>query len=141
MMKKCWNSGYGLLILRLVIGFAFLTHGLSHLNAPMGTVAQFAIIGIKNAFLAYLATYGEIAAGIFMILGIFTRLASIIITIVMIVAIYIKTHLHMPYLGGYELDIIYMASALTIFFSGPGAIAVSSKVCGCGNCMLCKMKK
>ena len=133
-IQKCWNSGYGLLILRLALGFAFIVHGLAHLNATMGTVAQFGMVGINSAALAYMATYGELLAGGLLILGVFTRIASLIIVVVMIVALCVKLKLNIAYLGGYELDIAYLASALAIMFSGSGALSLGKKFCGCGKC-------
>ena len=70
---------WGLSLLRIHFGVILLAHGLlkvSVFTIP-GTVGYFASLGLPS-IVAYLTIFGEIAAGLALIFGVQTRLASIL---------------------------------------------------------------
>lgn len=133
--SKCMNPRFGLLILRVVLGAIFIAHGWQMISMINGVIGFFGSLGL-SAFWAYIVAYGQLLSGIAMLLGIFTRIAGYIISIIMIVAINIVTF-KIGLIGGYELNLILLASALCIAISGPGMWALGKKFCGCVTCDMC----
>jgi putative oxidoreductase len=134
---KCMNQGLGLLILRVVLGIIFIAHGWQKMQMMDEMIGFFGAMGIP-AFWVYVVTYGELLSGIAMVLGIFTRLAGYVISIIMIGAtLALKYKLGIGFFGGYELTLGLLASALCISLSGPGMLALGKKLCGCGSCQMC----
>ena len=73
----------------------------------------------------------ETICGLMLVIGLLTPVAGLLIAINMTVATVVqKFKLGAPFQGGdvqgYELDIILAVSALTIAFTGPGALSVDS---------------
>lgn len=77
------------LIPRLIVGLVFLSEGIQKFLYPeLVGVGRFMKIGFENAdFLAYFVASFEIACGIFLLLGLVTRLSSIPLLIIMATAI------------------------------------------------------
>src|SRR3954451_10503999 len=76
------------LLIRVAVGFIFLSEGLQKYITPEATgTVRFAKIGFPHpAFWAYFTGSLEIACGILILIGLFTRLAAIPLLIIMIVA-------------------------------------------------------
>lgn len=130
------TTGYvgsvGLLLLRLVVGVAFLFHGWPKMQTPLGWMPPEASVpGILQA----LAALAEFGGGIALILGLLTRLASLGIAAVMVVAIGM---VHVPNgdpfvsQGGpsYELAAVYLACAVLFLLLGPGRISLDALIFG-----------
>ena len=67
----------------------------------------------------------ELIPGIFLILGIFSRLSAVMITIIMLGAIFIvKGAQSMTGDKGIEFDLILLAVSLVVMIIGPGRIAL-----------------
>lgn len=76
------------ILIRLVVGLVFLSEGIQKFLFPelLGT-GRFLQIGFSHpAFLAYFTGTFEIICGLFILLGLFTRLVSIPLFIIMMVA-------------------------------------------------------
>lgn len=82
-------------------------------------------------FIAYGAVLGELVASIMIICGIWTRLASVIFVINMIVAIAMahSSQIFMvdPNTGGWaiELPMLYLMGAVVLCFTGAGKYAIT----------------
>jgi putative oxidoreductase len=74
----------GLLLLRLVMGIAFVLHGWSKIQDPLGWMGPQATM---PAILQALAALSEFGGGMALIVGLLTRLASLGISGVMVVAL------------------------------------------------------
>jgi putative oxidoreductase len=61
----------------------------------------------------------EVIGGVALIIGILTRIASILFIILMIGAI-ITVQLSKGFLGGYRLNLLYLSIAVTLLVTGPG---------------------
>ena len=126
------NKSYGYLILRMIVGMIFLVHGYGKLwgNAP-GIEAWIGMIGSLGfpltTFTAYLVGYAEFLGGLALILGLLTRYASILLSIVMIVAIF-KVKLSLGLIGGYELDLALLAANISLIFTGAGKISLDKLI-------------
>jgi putative oxidoreductase len=121
-----------LLILRIVLGILILLHGVSKLPPPpefvMGALAKMNV----PTFLAYGVYLGEIVAPVLLIIGVWTRLAALMIVVNMVVAVLLA---HVPNLfdlgkqGGYalELQAMYLFTALSLALTGAGRYSVGGR--------------
>jgi uncharacterized membrane protein YphA (DoxX/SURF4 family) len=114
---------WSLLILRLCLGFNFAMHGFSKFSGGIENTSQwFESIGIPG-ILAYGVALLEVLGGFALMAGLFTRFLSVLYIIVMIVAIY-KVQLSRGFLGGYELEMTFLAVSLALMVSGGGLYSV-----------------
>lgn len=83
------NTDKSLIILRFLIGYVFIMEGIQKFiySDELG-IGRFIKIGIPYAeILAPVVGFCEILFGFFILIGLFTRLSSIILIIIMIIAI------------------------------------------------------
>jgi putative oxidoreductase len=131
------HHSFAAVVLRVVVGYIFMHHGYPKLfKKDFGPKAFSGILKNLNIpfplMFAYLAGIAEFFGGAFLIVGLFTRLAALLIAIVMIVAMWkvkFKTGLLTNVLeggrtGGYELDLALFASAVALFVSGGGSFSI-----------------
>lgn len=118
---------FAMLVLRLGLGVLMLSHGygkLIHFHEMRGSFINF--LGLGSTISLTLDIFAEFFCSIFLILGLFTRLAVIPILIAMSVAL-IKVH-HGDLFGAGERAAIYIACSITILFCGPGKISVDGMI-------------
>ena len=123
----------GLLILRLVVGCAFVIHGYGKIQNPFGWMGPNA--GVPAVFQA-LAAVSEFGGGLAWTLGLLTPLASFGLACTMSVAVW--THaavLHDPFVSlkgarSYELAAAYLCVALLLLLAGPGRFSLDRVVFG-----------
>lgn len=103
-------------ILRVFLGATFFIHGVAKFQGGIeNTVGFFESLGLPG-FTAYMVALIELIGGIAIVLGVGTRIISILFAIVLAVAI-VKVKLGIGFLGngqmaGYELDLALMAIAI-----------------------------
>ncbi|MDD5730688.1 MAG: DoxX family protein [Candidatus Omnitrophica bacterium] len=129
-------KGWGSLPLRLGLGIMFAAHGLQQafgmLGGPglQGFAKMLSNMGFgPSVFWAGLAAYSELIGGLCLILGIFTRLATIPLLIFMLVAV-IKVHLAKGFFlsaGGYEYNFIIVCGLISLLITGPGKFSLTKK--------------
>lgn len=128
------RPAWGLLLLRLVVGGAFVQHGLSKIQAPFGWMGPHSTVpGLFQG----LAALSEFGGGLALILGFLTPLAALGIASTMIVA-YTMVHgpaghawiASKPGQGSFEDVAFYLAAALALFFTGPGALSLDRVLFG-----------
>ncbi len=129
------TAPYGLAILRIVLGIAFLFHGWLKLSGGVDGVAGFfGSIGVPAAGLvAWLVTIVELVGGLFLIAGFLTQISSILLIIVMLGAIVFRfLGQGVPFIDGgaisFEKEAVFAAAALCLLLSGPGAWSVDDIV-------------
>ncbi len=119
----------GILILRLVVGLTLAAHGTQKLLALTQTGAALEQLGFvpgrRNALVAGLA---ETGAGLLLALGLATPVAAAVALSVMVVA---GVSAHAPkgffvHNGGYEYTLILGIAALSVAFTGPGALSLDA---------------
>ena len=121
---------YGLLVLRVVVGLAFIGHGTQKLfgwfggYGPQGTGGFFASQGYRaGVLMAVAAGLAEAGGGALLALGFLTPLAGTLIAIVMINAIGSVTFKR-GFMLGSELEIVYLTIAVSLAATGPGRFSL-----------------
>jgi putative oxidoreductase len=118
---------YGPLPLRILAGVAFIIHGLPKLSNIAGTEHFFANMVGLPAPMALPVGLLEVIGGIALLVGILTRIASIMFIIEMIGST-ITAKLSKGFVGGYELDLLLMAISISLLLTGPGRISIEWNV-------------
>ena len=109
--------------LRSAVGVIFILHGISKLDP--GFAQNLPNMGLP-AEMAIPIALAELIAGIFIVLGILSRLSASLISIIMLGAIFmVKGAQSITGKGGIELDLILLASVLVIMIVGPGRISLA----------------
>lgn len=127
------TAPYGLAILRIVLGIAMAVHGWGKLSGGVDGVAGFfGSIGVPLPSLtAWLVTIIELVGGILLILGAATQIASLLIALVLLGAI-VFARISGPFIDGgaisWEKEAVFLAAAICLFLSGPGAWSVDDIV-------------
>ncbi len=120
-----------LLAIRLFWGYGFFQSGLGKFNNIQKTSAFFESLGIPLANLnVYIASSIELVGGLLLMIGLATRLVSIPLIIVMVVA-YLTAHLDSvkniflnPNTFVKQSPFNYLLACLTLFVFGPGKISL-----------------
>jgi putative oxidoreductase len=125
---------YGLLLLRVVVGLAFIGHGTQKLfgwfggYGPQGTGGFFASQGYRaGVLMAVAAGLCETVGGTLLALGFATPLAGTLLAIVMINAIGSVTF-ERAFMLGSELEIVYLTIAVSVAATGPGRFSIDRAI-------------
>ncbi len=133
-MKKLLSTKYSagafnaaLFVLRLALGILMMNHGydkLIHFGAKHNHFMNF--LGIGSTLSFSLVIFAEFFCALFLILGLFTRLAAIPLVIEMCIALF-KAH-NAQVFGPGEAATLFLAGFLAILLVGPGRVSVDSMV-------------
>jgi putative oxidoreductase len=125
---------YGILLLRVVVGVAFIGHGTQKLFAwfggygPKGTGGFFGSKGYRAPVLmAVAAGLAEAGGGTLLALGFATPLAAALLATVMINAIASVTF-KKAFMFGSELELIYLTIAVSLAAIGPGRFSIDRAI-------------
>ena len=109
--------------LRAAVGVIFIAHGSGKFNP--GFAGFLGNMGIPAEMQIPIAL-AETVCGILLLLGVLSRISAAIISIIMLGAIFfIKQASNLIGEGGYELDLILLASCLVVIVAGPGRVSIS----------------
>lgn len=112
-----------LLVVRIVFGVMFMTHGIAKWNVFNEMTENFPNpLGIGSTLSFWLAIFAEIACSFGFILGALFRLCLIPMIFTMCVALFV-IHAGDP-LATKELALMYLTIFVLTFFSGPGRISI-----------------
>jgi putative oxidoreductase len=124
-ISKYWyNKTLGLFFIRAATGLVFFMHGWmkiqniamingffsNKLGLPVGTGTCLAII--------------EVVGGVMLILGVWTRIAGVVLGIEMLVAIFMTLPSNTAF-GSHELEILLMASSFGVALAGAGKVRLT----------------
>lgn len=119
------------LILRLSLGILILFHGIHKLIHGIDGIKAMMASSIFPSFFAYGVYAGELIAPIFIILGLYARVAAGILGFTMFFAIYIAYgfSLTLAKHGGvsWELPLVYLIMSVLVVLLGSGKYAVNAK--------------
>ena len=128
-MLKKFNTDYGLLIIRIGLGIAFMLHGYPKISGGMETWTKIGgsmgNIGIHfaPAVWGFLAALAEFGGGICLVLGIFFRPATAALVFTMFIA-GLMHYTKGDGFGGYSHALENGIIFLGLFFAGPGKYAI-----------------
>jgi len=116
----------GLTLLRIFTGVALaLSHGIGKLPPSEQFIGGAANIGFPApTFFAWAAALSEFLGGIFLALGLFTRISSFFIVCVMLTAL-LGVHLRDPF-GKQELAFLYLFIAFAFMLKGASDWSIDS---------------
>ncbi|MFD2681876.1 DoxX family protein [Bacillus seohaeanensis] len=121
----------GKVILRVVVGLTFFIHGLSKFQGGISnTVGFFDSLGLPG-FTAYVVALVELVGGIALILGLGTRIVTLLFALIMLGAIF-TAKLSAGFLGngqmaGYELDLVLLAASIYFVFADGSQLSLDQK--------------
>ena len=133
-MKKLFSTKYSagafsaaMLVLRLVSGGLMMNHGydkLVHFAQYKGKFMN--LLGMGQTTTLVLAIFAEFFCALFIVLGLFTRLAAIPLIITMCVALF-KAH-NANFFGDGEMATLYLGAFITLLLVGPGRVSIDSMI-------------
>src|ERR671912_3051980 len=112
--------------LRIIAGIGFMIHGLPKLLDITNTQNSFTNMGLPPE-LAVIIGLLEFIGGLAILLGIFTRIAAGLLALNMIGAI-LLVKLSKGFIGGFELDLLYLAIMISLILTGPGSISIEKNI-------------
>ncbi|WP_431167205.1 DoxX family protein [Tenacibaculum halocynthiae] len=130
-LEKIQNKEIGTLIQRVSIGLLILFHGIANMNSNYSFIKSL-LSGLSlPEFFSYGVFIGEIVAPILIIIGYRAKLASLVLTLNMFIAIlmaHVSEIFSINQYGGWaiELQALYLFGSLSIMFLGAGKYAIST---------------
>jgi putative oxidoreductase len=124
------NDDVGKLVLRVVLALLLLFHGVSKLMGGVGFITgMLTKMGLPASF-GYLVYIGEVIAPLFILVGVFTRPAALVVVINMIVAlllVHTSQFFTLNETGGWALELqgMYLAAAVVVALLGAGRYSVA----------------
>jgi putative oxidoreductase len=126
---------YGPAVLRTVLAAVFIAHGAQKLfgiwggSGLSGTATFFEQLGLPAPHpLAVAAGLVEFGGGLLLLVGAFTLVASILLSMQMAAAIW-TVHLQNGFFlpNGYEFDLLLIAALASLMLTGPGALSIDAR--------------
>ncbi len=131
------NAVLAPLALRIPVGIIFMAHGAQKLFGWFGgyglegTGGWMESIGLAPGYLmALLAGSGEFFGGLFILLGLLTRPAAVVLALTMVVAIFSVHFANGLFMSnnGYEFGLALLAASVSLAISGSGKLALDSVI-------------
>lgn len=126
------TTSIGLTVLRVVLGVVFVAHGAQKFAQGIPQVARgFAGMGVPLAEVAAPLVAGlELVGGLFLVLGVATRVVAGLLAVDMVVA-GLLAHVSAGFFaqgGGVEYVLVLAAAALAVTLTGPGRFSLDALV-------------
>lgn len=126
------NADLGRLVLRLALGGLIIFHGIAKLRGGIDPITQLVTSTGMPAFVAYGVYVGEVIAPVLVILGWYSRVASLLIAINMLFALSLAHRadlFNLATTGGYalELQALYLLVAIALAIMGPGRYSINER--------------
>ncbi|MDP3901402.1 MAG: DoxX family protein [bacterium] len=114
-------------ILRIVLALIFLAHGWPKIKNLKANAQNFNMMGFKpGALWGTVVALVEFAGALLLLLGLFTPVVSLLLASEMAVAMIWKIIKGQKLVGGYELDLILLASVLLLATLSGGLYSLDS---------------
>lgn len=135
-MRKLFSTSYStgafntaMLVLRLGLGILMIHHGydkLVHFEATKANMINF--LGMGQTMSLALVVFAEFFCSLFLILGLFTRMATIPLIITMCVAIF-KVHNSNVFTDDHgQMAALYLTGYVALLLTGPGKVSVDGMI-------------
>ncbi|MGH8895590.1 MAG: DoxX family protein [Egibacteraceae bacterium] len=121
-------AGAAPVVVRVIVGVIMLAHGWGKLTGSGGPAGVGGFLGADlgvpaPVFFGYVLTFLEGVGGLALIVGLLTRLAAVLLTVNLVLAILlVKIHVGLiaPQGPGAELDLALIAGFVAVALLGPG---------------------
>ena len=119
---------FSMLLLRVVFGLLMITkHGYDKLvKFPTLQYQFYNFFGVGSKTSLILSIFAEVLCALFIVLGLFTRLAAIPLIITMLVAVF-GFNAGKPLVDS-EAALMYLCVFVTLLFCGPGRISIDGMI-------------
>ncbi|SEP76664.1 putative oxidoreductase [Pseudomonas sp. NFACC02] len=127
------RAGYGITVLRMIVGLIFMAHGSQKLFGLFGgyglegTGQYMASLGLNPGYLmALLSGSAEFFGGLALFLGLLVRPAAAVLMVMLVVAI-LSVHIHNGLFmanNGYEFGLALLGAAVAVLIEGAGRLSV-----------------
>jgi putative oxidoreductase len=123
------GDDFGRLVLRVVLAVLILFHGVSKLAGGIGFITgMLHKAGLPGSF-GYLVYVGEVVAPLMIFVGVFTRVAALVVAINMVVAlllVHTSQFFGINPTGGWALELqgMYLGGAIAVALLGAGRFSV-----------------
>src|SRR3989344_2185311 len=118
-------SDWALFVLRIAVAVIFIVHGFPKIKDLKGNNTWFDSVGFKPGwFWGTIAAVVEAVGGVLLLAGFMVQIIGVLVAIQMTVAGLWKKKQGQKLVGGYELDLILVASALILATNGGGALSL-----------------
>ena len=133
-MRKLFSANYSagainaaLLVLRLGFGILMMAHGYEKLRGFGDMQHKFMnFMGIGSTASLALVVFAEFFCSLFLILGLFTRLATIPLIIATCVMVFVAHKGDV--FGDGEVAALYLTGYIVLLFAGPGKVSVDGMI-------------
>jgi putative oxidoreductase len=114
-------------IIRFVLAISFILHGIPKLTQSAGVAQFFGKIGVPfpHEMVLFIGVL-EVVGGIFLFIGFATQVVTPLLILDMLGAI-LLAKAGTGFVGGFELETLLLAGALSVFLSGPGGFALQKR--------------
>lgn len=124
-------TGAGLLALRIVLGGTFLLHGIQNLSGAWtgwDTARMADYLGSKgvraSGFFSWVTALSEVAAGLLLLAGLFTSLATVAVVVTMGTSTALKWSVGFFMPGGFEWELSVLACGVALLLAGAGRFSL-----------------
>jgi putative oxidoreductase len=127
------RAGYGMTVLRIIVGIIFMAHGSQKLFGMFGgyglegTGQYMASLGLNPGYLmALLSGSAEFFGGLALFLGLLARPAAVVLIVMLVVAI-LSVHIHNGLFmanNGFEFGLALMGAAIAVLIEGAGRVSL-----------------
>ncbi|OGZ96495.1 MAG: hypothetical protein A3I44_04885 [Candidatus Sungbacteria bacterium RIFCSPLOWO2_02_FULL_51_17] len=126
-----FSPAWAPLVMRVVIGGLLMAHGQQKTGAGFAPFADWlASLGFRpGRFWAAVVLVTELLGGVFLVAGLLTHFTALVIAFQFaVILVWVKPFWRAPLTGngGWELDLLFFAGALTLLFTGAGAYALDA---------------
>jgi putative oxidoreductase len=133
-MKNPLNSpvatSFGLLLVRIPLGILFITAGWNKIHGGVGAFVSFASPHLPDFMpnylgktYLYLFPFFELGMGLLVLLGLWTRLAAFILSLMLISIIWAFSGIH-DKVFPYHPNVMFLAVAILLFLAGGGTFTI-----------------
>ncbi|CAN5867607.1 DoxX family protein [soil metagenome] len=137
--RNTWTTlaPWGPFVLRVIVGLGLFAHGYQKMFELTGEgvprmvgftqmVGGFGFPGPPE-FWAWAAALTELVGGALLVVGLLTRVVAVLAIILLLVAT-IQVKWPQGWIGGYELDLLYIGALVSLFLTGPGALSMDEAI-------------
>ncbi len=115
-----------MLVLRLAAGFIFIAHGWPKVRGMKMTAQHFESMGFKPGHVWGTAVaLVEFVGGIGLLLGFLVQPLAFALAVVMLMALFWKLGKGQSLVGGYELDLMLLATMIAVMLLDSGAYSMT----------------